>query len=187
MWKSIALIMSFIAVLSVVATGVLAIEVKSMSAEVQKDITLMSKHIDAMSEEIQAQADSASSEFARVNAELTEEMQTQANSTSAEFARVNAELAREIAKLTGETENGDRFHYSRDIREIAEQTNGSEMMLEDVTKLWEECLEERMGLMGVFYAADMVDWWEDDYWQDLSDDGRKADLLDTGILYGCWQ
>lgn len=187
MWKIIALIMSFIAVLSVVATGVMAIEVKSMNAEMEEDITLMSNSIDVMSEEMRVYADAVSSEFARVNAELTEEIQTHANSTSAEFARVNAELIKEIVKLDGESENGSRFHYSRDVREILEQTNGSDLALEDVTNLWEECLEERMGLEGVFYAADMVDWWEGDYWQDLSEDGRKADLLYTGSLYGCWQ
>ena len=165
MWKSIALIMTFIATLSAIVTGVLAVEIDGLKTDIKKDNTTTAKRIDALSRQVQTQSDLV----------------------TAEFARLNAEKTKEITMLTEATQNSDRFHYSRDIREIAGQTNGSAMAMEDVNELWEECLEERMGLMGVFYAADMVDWWKGDYWSDLSEDGRKADLLDTGRIYGCWQ
>ena len=165
MWKSIALIMIFITALSAIVTGALAVEINGLKAEIKEYNASTIKHLDALSGQVQSQADFATTEFARVNDKMTQE----------------------ITRLTTETQNSDRFHHSRDVREIAGQTNGSEMVMEDVTKLWEECLEERMGLMGVFYAADMVDWWQSDYWTDLSDDGRKADLLDTGRIHGCWE
>ena len=165
MWKTLAIITGCIAVSSLVGIGALAVEIKSMREGIQEDFAFLTDRIDALSKQVEAQN----------------------QAISVKLMQENAEMAEEIARLTTETHNGDRFHHSRDIREITAHFNGSEMAMSDVTTLWEECLEERMGLMGVFYAADMVDWWESDYWRELSEDGRKADLLDTGRIHGCWK
>ena len=167
MWKSIALAMVLVAILSAGTVGALALEINALKSEIEKNSAATSEHIDVLSEQIQAQADSM----------------------PAEFTQVKAEIIKEITMLTAETQNqnSDRFHHSRDISEITGQPDSSQLELEDVINVWEECLEERMGTMGVFYAADMVDWWEDDYWQDLSEDGRISELLYTGRIHGCWE
>ena len=165
MWKKIALLMGFFAVLSIIATGVLAVEIKAMREDIQDDLASLNDQVDTLSKQTERQ-----------------------NETVSALMEENAEMAKEIERLTIETEAvSSRFHHSRSVREITGHFNGTEMALNEVTRLWEECLEERMGLMGVFYAADMVDWWESDYWTELSEDGRKADLLDTGRIHGCWK
>ena len=192
MWKNLAVTMSIIAVLSVATTAALALEVRAMNATVQGDIASMTDRVNAVSQHLQAHTDSET--LAQENAALLKEIAQKEirianlDKDIANRDKVVAQRDGEIARLTAETQsgNGDRFHHSRDIRDIVGQFNGSEMALDNVSELWEECIEERMGLMGAFYAADMVDWWENDYWRDLTEDGRMADLLYTGRIHGCW-
>ena len=155
-WKTLMVICGVFAALAILTTGILVMEVKSL-----REAT-----------------DSIKSEVKAMSGELSNfrnEMQDNVN--------VVAEL--ELTRAELEQTNG-RFHHSKDIRELAAIPNGKDLSMESVQALFEECLEERMGLMGALYAVDMVDYWQHDYWQDLSEAGRIAELIDTGQIHGCW-
>ena len=162
-WKTLMVICGVFAALAILTTGILVMEVKSLREA----------------------ADSIKSEVKAMSGELSNfrnEMQDNVN-VVAELELTRAELEQARAEL--EQTNG-RFHHSKDIRELAAIPNGKDLSMESVQALFEECLEERMGLMGALYAVDMVDYWQHDYWQDLSEAGRIAELIDTGQIHGCW-